>query len=404
MNSKAKQIFMLFCGLIWALSTMGATVQEDIFIHFSFLGKAYSIKTKEVSGGYPKSDGNESNFSAIQKAMENNTTKVIHEISAIRTALALSDWYCYQLIRKVAQQLIPKEKDYWGYTYCKWFFLEKAGFNPMLCTIDNKLLLYVESHSNIYNIPIKKTNGQQYVCLNYHDYNFDIPLEKESPNIIQKTYNQNRLDFNYMISNMPEFPAEKYINKTITFKYKGQWEKYELKVCPEVKDYFTNYPVTDYRFQFNIPLSKVTYASIVLPLKKRLEQQPVKYGVAYIMFLVRNAFAYEADSVLYGREKRFSPEETLASEWSDCEDYAGLFFSLVREVYNLPMIAIGYPDHINVAVLLTNPEGKTITHNGAQYTICEPTPQKKVLQLGQQMKKLHKQPFEIVYAYHPPNN
>jgi hypothetical protein len=110
---------------------------------------------------------------------------------------------------------------------------------------------------------------------------------------------------------------------------------------------------------------------------------------------------YEADSLMYGREKRFSPEETLASEWSDCEDYAGLFFSLVREVYDLPMIVLSYPDHINVAVNLKKSKGKTIMHNGKIYTVCEPTPQKKVLYLGQMEKKLSKQPYEVVYEYAP---
>ena len=119
------------------------------------------------------------------------------------------------------------------------------------------------------------------------------------------------------------------------------------------------------------------------------------------MFLVRNAFAYEADSSIYGRDKRFSPEETLASDWSDCEDHAGLFFSLVREVYDLPMIALSYPGHINIAVRLENPQGKTILHNGSIYTICEPTPQKKVFYLGEMEKKLSKKQFEVVYEYIP---
>jgi hypothetical protein len=125
-----------------------------------------------------------------------------------------------------------------------------------------------------------------------------------------------------MISSMPDFPEEKYINKTIEFTYKGVKAKHEIKIFPEVKDYFINYPVTDYRFQFNIPLSKVTYASLIPSLQLKLKEKTKEEGVEYIMFLVRNAFAYEADSSIYGREKRFSPEETLASDWSDCEDHA----------------------------------------------------------------------------------
>jgi hypothetical protein len=237
--------------------------------------------------------------------------------------------------------------------------------------------------------------------MNYHDYNHDIPVDKYTPQIIPSSLNQNGKEFNYLISHLPNFPEENYTNRQIAFKYKGRLEKYEIKVFTEVKDYFNNYPVTDYRFQFNIPFSKTTYASLIPSLKKTLTGKSEEEGVEYIMFLVRNAFDYGPDSSIYGREKRFSPEETLASEWSDCEDHAALFFALVREIYDLPMIVLSYPDHINVAVKLEKPEGIAVIYNGDRYTICEPTPQKKSVQMGQIENKLRKQPFEVVYEYIP---
>jgi len=333
--------------------------------------------------------------------LDDYCAETIPEMASIKNRLNLSDWHYYQLIRKVSQQIVPKEKDYWGYTYCKWFFLARSGFNPVLCTIDDKLLLYIKSNSTIYNIPIKIIGEKQYVCMNYHDYNHDIPIEKTTPQPIQTSFVEKGGDFNYMIAAMPDFPEEKYVNKTIAFNYKGEAAKHEIKVFPEIKEYFINYPVTDYRFQFNIPMSKVTYSSLIPRLQATLKKKPKEEGVEYIMFLVRNALGFEADSLMYGREKRFSPEETLASEWSDCEDHAGLFFSLVREVYDLPMIVLSYPGHVNVAVKLEKPKGKTILHNGSIYTICEPTPQKKVFYLGEMEKKLSKKKFDVVYEYIP---
>jgi len=366
--------FLAFWGSISAKADAYAETHE---IRFSFLGKEHTIEYQEPPEGFPNSFNKASTFPNMVKLLEAYCADIIPELSSIRNRLHLSDWHYYQLIRKVSQQLVPKEKDYWGYTYCKWFFLARSGFKPVLCTIDDKLLLYIKSNSTIYNIPIKIIGEKQYVCMNYHDY------------------------FNYMIATMPDFPAEKYVNKTIEFTYKGEAAKHDIKVFPEIKEYFINYPVTDYRFQFNIPFSKLTYSSLIPSLQLKLKDKTKEEGVEYIMFLVRNTFGYEADSVMYGREKRFSPEETLASEWSDCEDHAGLFFSLVREVYNLPMIVLSYTDHINVAVNLEKFKGKTILHNGKIYTVCEPTPQKKVLYLGQMEKKLSKQPYEVVYEYTP---
>jgi hypothetical protein len=392
-------IFFIAC--FWTFSGNAADYVEASNIRFTFLGMEYSIKIKELPEGFSTTGNDKKDFSSTINLLDSYFSDIIPELSSIRKGLHLSDWYYYQLIRKVSQQIIQKEKDYWGYTYCKWFLLARSGFNPLLCTIDNKLLLYIKSNSTIYNIPIKIIDEKQYVCMNYHDYNYDIPIEKITPQPIQSSLVEHGDDFNYMIANMPDLPAERYVNKKIEFTYKRETAIHEIKVFPEIKDYFINYPVTDYRFQFNIPFSKLTYSSLIPSLKLKLNSKTKEEGVEYIMFLVRNALGYEADSTMYGREKRFSPEETLASEWSDCEDHAGLFFSLVREVYDLPMIVLSYPDHINVAVNLEKSKGKTIMHNGKIYTVCEPTPQKKVLYLGQMEKKLSKQPYEVVYEYAP---
>ncbi len=404
MKIRVKLILVLLLCYLGTPSALAGGKEEPLEIQFSFLGKTYTIKTQKMPGEFPNSQNNADNFSGTIQLLDTYCADIIPELSAIRNKLRLSDWHYYQLMRKVSQQLIPKEKNYWGYTYCKWFFLARTGFRPVLCTIDNKLLLYVKSYSTIYNIPIKLIDTKQYVCMNYHDYNYDIPIEREAPMLIQSSFVEKGNDFDYTILIMPDFPEEKYISKSIEFEYKGEKEKYQIKVCPETKDYFINYPVTDYRFQFNIPLSKLTYQSLIPSLKTKLKGRSVSEGVEYIMFLVRNAFAYETDSSLYGREKRFSPEETLASELSDCEDHAGLFFALVREVYDLPMIVLSYPGHINVAVKLKKNKGKTLTHNGMAYTICEPTPQKKILYLGQVQKKLKEQRFEVAYEYLPPKS
>ena len=126
-----------------------------------------------------------------------------------------------------------------------------------------------------------------------------------------------------------------------------------------------------------------------------------KNGVDYLMRFTRYAFLFEKDSEVYGKEKRLSPEQTLLYEQSDCEDRAALFFSLVKEIYNLPMIVLAYPDHVTIAVKFNRPVGTPILYNGDKYSVCEPTPQKQDLAVGQLSRNLKKEPYEIVYAYSP---
>ena len=126
-----------------------------------------------------------------------------------------------------------------------------------------------------------------------------------------------------------------------------------------------------------------------------------KNGVDYLMRFTRYAFLFERDSESFGKEKRLSPEETLLYDRSDCEDRAALFFYLVKETYNLPMIVLAYPTHVTIAVQLDKPVGKPVLYEGKKYSICEPTPQKKDLKIGQRVPSLNKTSFEIVYAYNP---
>lgn len=96
-----------------------------------------------------------------------------------------------------------------------------------------------------------------------------------------------------------------------------------------------------------------------------------------------------------------SPEETLLYDESDCEDRAALFFYLVKEIYNLPMIVLSYPDHVTVAVKFSKPFGNTIDYKGEKYSICEPTPQQEDLPIGRTLSQLANTPYKIVYEYAP---
>jgi hypothetical protein len=119
------------------------------------------------------------------------------------------------------------------------------------------------------------------------------------------------------------------------------------------------------------------------------------------MRFTRYAFLYEDDTAYIGKEKRFSPEQTLLNDQSDCDDRAALFFYLVKEIYNLPMIALLYPTHITMAVQFEKPIGDVVVYNGKSYSVCEPTPQKQDLKIGEISANLRNTPYQVVYAYAP---
>lgn len=331
-----------------------------------------------------------------------NYQPLIDSLLAYKQRFDLNDWLYYQLIRKTAQQICAKETNYPRYTLCKWFLLAKSGYDARVALTSTKVIFYVLNDEDIADIPSFKVDSNKYMCLNYHDYaNADIHADPPVP--VKVTVPGALKPFSYKVTRMPDFKPEDYQEKELQFTYQHKVYYFNIKLNPQVETIFKNYPGVDFGAYFNIPLSKETYGSLIPLLKKNIEKMSQKKGVDYLMHFTRYAFLYENDDDNFGKEKRLSPEETLFANYSDCDDRAALFFYLVKEIYNLPMIALLYPTHITMAVQFDKPVGTPIVYKGNAYTVCEPTPQRKDLPLGQLSASLKNSPYEIVYHYDPAN-
>lgn len=325
---------------------------------------------------------------------------LIKELLQYRDSKKLDDWFYYQLIRTTAEKLSPKAANYHRYTLYKWFLLNESGYSATLRYRNDTLLLYIRSEENIYDIPYYMVNDKQYVCLNYHDYNNKVDVDAKSfTTIALNDAGNNR--FSYKVTQLPLIRKNNYTVKQLQFDYKNKEYKFNVLLDQQVQKIFTNYPVVDYAAQFGIPLSQTTYNSLVPLLRDAVTGMNQQQGVDYLMHFTRSAFLFETDTKAYGKEKRLSPEQTLFYEYSDCEDRSAFFFFLIKEIYNLPMIVLSYPTHITVAVQFNKPIGTPILYNGEPYWVCEPTPQKKDLKIGQLLPSLKKQAYEVVYAYKP---
>ena len=329
-----------------------------------------------------------------------NYKPIIDSLISYRETHKLNDWIYYQLIRKAAQQICPKAENYERYTLYKWFFLAKSGYEATLGISDDKLLFYVKSEDDISDIPFYVTDDKQYICLNYHDYG-KIDFEKNKINPIRIHIPEATKAFSYKVTQLPDFKAEDYTEKNLNFTYGQKAYHFKVMLNSEVETIFVNYPVVDFGSYFNIPLSAETYRSLIPALKQSMKGMNQKKGVDYLMQFTRNAFLYEDDDENFGKEKRLSPEQTLFYDHSDCDDRVALFFYLVKEIYNLPMIAVLYPTHITMAVQFNKPIGKPIIYNGKKYSICEPTPQQQDIRIGELSSKYQHLSYQIVYQYDP---
>jgi hypothetical protein len=336
-------------------------------------------------------------YAAINAA---NYQPIIDSLLSYKAEHQLNDWLYYQLVRRVAQQISPKEENYGRYTFYKWFMLNKSGYDARLAISHQKVIFYVYNNEDISDIPYFMVDGKQFVCLNIHDY-ANTNLNDDPPVPVNIPIAAATKAFSYKVTLMPDFKPQNDIEKDVSFVYDRKKYHFKVKLNTEQEKAFNNYPGVSFETYFNIPLSKETYGSLIPLLKTNMKGMDEKKGVDYLMRFTRYAFLYENDDANFGKEKRLSPGETLASTYSDCDDRAALFFYLVKEIYNLPMIALLYPTHITMAVEFSKPVGDPIVYNGKTYSVCEPTPQLENLGIGQMSAKLKNTPYHVVYAYEP---
>lgn len=333
----------------------------------------------------------------------NNTgwQPLVNTLTHFKTQYQLDDWLYYQLIRKTAQLICPKSYSYNGYTLCKWYLLLKSGYGTKLLTGNNALLLYVSSNDSIYDIPCFNWHGQQFVCLNSHDF-AQTNFTRDSMQFagIADTA-ATPLRFSFKINRLPSFNTADYTEKDLQFNFHEKTYRFKIKLTQQVQGIFANYPVVDFESYFNIPLSNETYNTLIPLLKKNIKGMSEEEGVDFLMRFTRFAFLYENDQDNFGKEKRMAPEETLLYTHSDCDDRAALFFYLLKQLYNLPVITLLYPTHVTIAVQFKQPVGKPVVYNGANYYICDPTAQAQNLNIGQMAPAYKNQPYQVVYAYYP---
>lgn len=333
--------------------------------------------------------------------MEMSSAKELTQgLMAFRDKHQLNDWLYYQLIRRTAQLISPKAEQYERYTLYKWYFLLASGYDVRLAMYEHRLLMYVQSDDKIFDIPLFQKDGKQYVCLNIHDFG-PVNMEAVALSPIECPATGSKKSFQYQVKKIPAFRQEAYEEKELVFYYHDREDRFRIRLNPEWNALFTNYPSLDFEDYFNIPMGQLTYNSLIPVLKKKVRKMKLAKGVDYLMQFTRHAFPYENDLAAFGKEKRLSPEQTLFYQYSDCDDRAALFYYLVKEIYNLPMIALMYPDHITIAVAFDHPIGEPILYNGRAYTLCEPTPQPQQTALGQIPENRRHQAFEVVYAYTP---
>lgn len=382
--------FLLFSGLhsLRATSQMG-NVQIKFF-------------SEELSIAYPTnmlvdlpSSLKEPDMVAFYHAMEKTDYALLLEtLLTKKREFQLNDWLYYDLMKRTVTAMIGSGKDSNIELTC-WFLLTKSGFDTRLTYLKNKQFVYVYTEDEIFEVPMISENGRNYANLTSIPENGDT---RKALYMLNYVPNSGGESFGFYLRELPLLKTD-IEQKNFKFKYNGEDYDVEVTVDKTSADIMSAYPFFEEQQYLQIPLSRSIAGSLLPKFKNWVKGLSKIETLELLVAFTRSSFQYKEDKEYFGRSKPMIADEVFIYPYSDCEDRSALFFTLAKELVDLPMIIVAFPDHLTVGVALEEEIGVAIQYQGKNYYICDPTGPVNSTDIGGFPYGYERSKFKIIGQY-----
>ena len=396
MWSYMKKLFLLLplLGLLAFANGTGKPTAEDIqSLSFDYYNEAVLIEYDRSMLDVAAPDMSERGITRCYQALERtNYQPLLNVLLYEKSRLQLNDWLYYDLMRRSVQRAMPTAGRLQQQITC-WLLLSESGYDARMTYDKRDAYLNIYTTEQIYESPMFRDGDKLYV--NLSALHTDTGKRSGSLYGVDFRPNSSGQPFSFSLATLPAF-SPKPVTKTISFQYKG--EQYDLDITSDrnLRDLMEGYPIFDEKNYIETPFSDLARQSLLPQLRELIAGKSQREAVQILLAFTRNAFTYKEDNKAFGKSKPMIAEEVLQYEYSDCEDRSAIFYMLVKELLDLPMVIIAYDDHMSIAVDLGDNEGYTVRHKGDTFTMCDPTGPKNSIAIGFVPNGYEKKSFEIL--------
>ena len=157
-----------------------------------------------------------------------------------------------------------------------------------------------------------------------------------------------------------------------------QAKKYPITVHSKVNrgliDFYKDYPQCDFPVYACAAMSDEFQGTVLPVLEEAVAGKTETEAADMLLNFVQTAFEYKTDNDQFGYEKPFFIDETFYYPYSDCEDRAVLYQTLVKNLLKLDVVLLDYPNHLATAVYFhSSVEGDFVMVGTKKYIVCDPT-------------------------------
>ncbi len=394
-------VTVVLCVLFSLASFANDTKETEL--HLNFYGELIRFHIQPTIAFLPKVCAKDKCLSEYFTEMDSRGAyhQLLEQFKQIKKEKNLNDWMYFCLIRQVVEKMyepVETERREILHTMVTSFYLSKSGYETRVTNALLKaLFLYVHSTEKIYDIPYTIMDGKRYYNLTakYQQLNtrgIAFRVNKFVPRAEGKS-------FSFLMNELPNW-SPKTVEKTFSFPVDDTIYTLELELDSSSLKMMRNYPALNPMDYLNVPLSSTTSASLLPQLRQIIDGKSQREAVEVLISFTRRAFEYKWDWNVYDQDKPMIADELFFNEYSDHEDRCALFYNLVKELLDLPMIVVShFNNDLTIGVALDEPVGDAYPYQVRLYTICDPTSPNNSKRLGDLPYGFKEEYIEIVGTY-----
>lgn len=319
---------------------------------------------------------------------------LLDDLDQLKERLKLNDWLYFELLQHAVNTIYKKESSF-KQALVTWFLLSKEGFDSRVAYQKEHAYVYVYTTDDLYEVPMIRAADRTFVNLTaiYNQKRFRQALQ-----LVGFPKKINNKSFSFSLDQFPQLKPHKK-NKQIKFYHDKTTYSMKVKIDQTVIAFMQRYPVFNEKKYMDIPLSSTLASSLLPKLNHMLKGKNTKEALQLLVAFTRSSFQYKEDESQFGIAKPMIAEEVFYYPYSDCEDRSALFYVLVKELLDLPMVIIAFEDHLTIGVAIPQFQGDSIRFNGNDYYICDPTGPINNAIVGVFPQEYIDKPFEIIGFY-----
>ena len=333
-------------------------------VSFDFYGTSCVVRTAD--GRAPRlANASEASVSHMWTELSDSRyDAAIVDCLQLRETLALCDWGYLQLVGTFAEKCYGSHGN--ESVVMQTYIMAQSGYKVRLARAGDRLTMLLPSKNRIWNYSFIGFDDCKYYIL-------DKSLRGSAFEVCDVPFRGEKFASLHM-SAQPRFAVEPLDERQFRSK---RYSQLATAFAPNrhLIDFYNSYPLcNDWDMYAQASLSDKLKAALYPVLRREIEGKNEQEAADMLINFVQTAFEYKTDPEQFGYERPLFGDETFYYPYSDCEDRAILYSTLVRELLGLDAALVSYPDHLATAVCFDgDAKGDYIMVDGRRYTVCDPT-------------------------------